>query len=90
MAGVLAQFGAEGECPHPHEDGVAVRLQRGDAGLADVVRALDHEGIELAHLQLHAPTLDDVFLEKTGRSLEGSGDDDDEAEEAVRKGAAAA
>ena len=30
------------------------------------------------NLQLHAPTLDDVFLAKTGRSLEGAGDDADE------------
>ena len=40
--------------------------------LADVVRALDARGLEVAHLQLHAPTLDDVFLAKTGRSLEGA------------------
>jgi ABC-2 type transport system ATP-binding protein len=46
--------------------------------MAGVVRALDAEGIAVASLQLHAPTLDDVFLDKTGRSLEGSGDGDDE------------
>ena len=44
--------------------------------LADVVRALDEAGIAIAHLQLHAPSLDDVFLAKTGRSLEGAGEDD--------------
>ncbi len=48
-------------------------LARHGGSLADVVRALDAEGIEVAHLQLHAPTLDDVFLAKTGRSLEGAG-----------------
>ena len=40
------------------------------------VRALDAEGLHLQHLQLHAPTLDDVFLAKTGRSLEGAGDEE--------------
>jgi ABC-2 type transport system ATP-binding protein len=55
--------------------GVAVRLDGGEEALADVVRALDVEGLHLEHLQLHAPTLDDVFLAKTGRSLEGAGDD---------------
>jgi ABC-2 type transport system ATP-binding protein len=55
--------------------GVAVRLDGGEEALADVVRALDAEGLHLEHLQLHAPTLDDVFLAKTGRSLEGAGDD---------------
>jgi hypothetical protein len=29
------------------------------------------------HLQLHQPSLDDVFLAKTGRSLEGAGEDAD-------------
>jgi ABC-2 type transport system ATP-binding protein len=53
-------------------NGVAVRLERGEAGLVDVVRALDAEGLHVEHLQLHAPTLDDVFLTKTGRSLEGA------------------
>jgi hypothetical protein len=28
--------------------------------------------VRVADLHLHAPTLDDVFLAKTGRSLEGS------------------
>ena len=83
VAGVLARFAGPGDCPQPHDDGVAVRLGRGgDNGLADVVRALDREGIDVAHLQLHAPTLDDVFLEKTGRSLEGSGDDEEDDEAA--------
>jgi hypothetical protein len=40
-----------------------------------VVRALDAEGIAVEHIQLHAPSLDDVFLAKTGRSLEGAGDE---------------
>ena len=58
---------------------VAVRLS-GDDDLADVVRALDREGLEVAHLQLHAPTLDDVFLAKTGRTLEGAGEEEAEPE----------
>jgi hypothetical protein len=31
----------------------------------------------VANLQLHAPTLDDVFLVKTGRSLEGAAEEDE-------------
>jgi ABC-2 type transport system ATP-binding protein len=55
----------------PSTTGVAVRLDgRGD--LAEVVRALDSAHVRVADLHLHAPTLDDVFLAKTGRSLEGS------------------
>jgi len=52
--------------------GVAVRLAHGTGDLAGIVRALDAEGIELEHLELHAPSLDDVFLAKTGRTLEGA------------------
>ena len=58
---------------------IAVRLRDGTAGLADVVRALDQEGLVVANLELKQPTLDDVFLAKTGRSLEGSGDDEESA-----------
>jgi ABC-2 type transport system ATP-binding protein len=74
IARVLEPFGAPGECPRSSDEGVAVRLAPGNTGLADVLRALDAQRIELAHLQLHAPTLDDVFLAKTGRTLEGSGE----------------
>ena len=41
------------------------------------MRALDGAGIEVENLQMHQPTLDDVFLAKTGRSLEGAGDDEE-------------
>jgi ABC-2 type transport system ATP-binding protein len=56
-----------------------VRLSEGAEGLAGIVRALDAEGIELEHLELNAPSLDDVFLAKTGRSLEGAGEEEEAA-----------
>jgi ABC-2 type transport system ATP-binding protein len=71
-ADVLARFG---ERAAHSPKGVAVRLSRGAEQLADIVRALDDAGIALAHLQLHSPSLDDVFLAKTGRSLEGAGEE---------------
>ena len=57
---------------------LAVRLHD-DLGLADVIRAMDVEGIELDDIELRAPTLDDVFLAKTGRTLEGAASEEDEA-----------
>jgi ABC-2 type transport system ATP-binding protein len=72
---VLARFG---EAVNSSPKGAAVRLSEGEAQLADVVRALDAEDIHVQHLQLHAPTLDDVFLAKTGRSLEGAAEDEAE------------
>jgi ABC-2 type transport system ATP-binding protein len=74
-AAILAQFGEQAVS----SKGVAVRLRSGEADLAGVVRALDAEGIKVENLQLHQPSLDDVFLAKTGRSLEGSDDDNEEA-----------
>jgi ABC-2 type transport system ATP-binding protein len=55
---------------------VSVRLDQGAGDLADVVRALDSEGLKVSNLRLDEPSLDDVFLEKTGRSLEGAGDEE--------------
>src|SRR5207244_931771 len=59
---ILERFG---EPTQASPTGVAVLLDRGEADLADIVRALDGEGLHVAHLQLHAPSLDDVFLAKT-------------------------
>jgi ABC-2 type transport system ATP-binding protein len=67
LEGILGGFGEL----QPSTVGVAVRLD-GQGDLADIVRALDSGGVRVADLHLHAPTLDDVFLAKTGRSLEGS------------------
>ena len=69
LAGVLLRFG---EDTAASAGGVAAQLTEGVGGLAEIVRALDAESIKVADLRLHAPTLDDVFLAKTGRSLEGA------------------
>ena len=58
---------------------VAVRLREGLAGLPAVVRAVDDAGLTLASLEIQAPSLDDVFLAKTGRSLEGAEEDEPDA-----------
>jgi ABC-2 type transport system ATP-binding protein len=66
----LAPFG---DAVSPRSVGsIAVRLDSGADQLADIVRALDQADIAVANLALHEPTLDDVFLAKTGRSLEGA------------------
>jgi ABC-2 type transport system ATP-binding protein len=73
---VMARFGD----PMPARDGtLMVGLRGGAADVAPIVRALDDEGLCLQSLNLVQPTLDDVFVEKTGRHLEG----DDEPEEAA-------
>ncbi|MGI5169725.1 ATP-binding cassette domain-containing protein [Spirillospora sp. CA-253888] len=48
---------------------VRLTVDDGDRELMGLVRALDAAGVELASLHLARPTLDDVFLTVTGRSL---------------------
>jgi ABC-2 type transport system ATP-binding protein len=75
---VLARFGSAAPAP---PGAAAVRLRGGTEGLAGVVRALDAEDVAMSDFQLHAPTLDDVFLAKTGRKLD-AGDEEGTGEHA--------
>jgi ABC-2 type transport system ATP-binding protein len=52
------------------ENGV-VRLyvDRGETAVPQILRVLDGAGLEAASIALHRPSLDDVFLRQTGRSL---------------------
>jgi ABC-2 type transport system ATP-binding protein len=79
---IIAQFGEA--CGSM--EGVAVRLASGETDLAEIVRALDAEHLKVEHLQLHQPSLDDVFLTKTGRTLEGAAQE--EEQEQARRGLA--
>jgi ABC-2 type transport system ATP-binding protein len=76
LARILEQFG---ELSQVSPKSLAVRLSGDEYGLADIVRALDTADIHVDHLQLHAPSLDDVFLAKTGRTLEGAGSEQPDA-----------
>jgi ABC-2 type transport system ATP-binding protein len=80
----LAPFGE----PCASTEGASVRLRSTAIGLADVVRALDAENVKVEHLRIHQPTLDDVFLAKTGRSLEGAAEEADPAAEELATEAA--
>jgi len=51
---------------------VAVGLAGGAADMAGVVRALDDAAVAVEGMELHQPTLDDVFADATGRRLEGA------------------
>jgi ABC-2 type transport system ATP-binding protein len=55
----------------PTVDGtlVEVRVPAGRTLIAGLLRSLDAEGIDLDGVELRRPTLDDVFLTLTGRSL---------------------
>ncbi|HMC07002.1 MAG TPA: ATP-binding cassette domain-containing protein [Solirubrobacterales bacterium] len=64
---VVSRFGK----PLPSTDGaVLVEVERGAAEIAPVVRALDDAGLAVESLDLVEPSLDDVFVAKTGHHLE--------------------
>ncbi|GAA2819133.1 ABC transporter ATP-binding protein [Saccharopolyspora taberi] len=55
------------------ETAVRVRVPRADAALPDLLRALEDAGVKALTAESSRPTLDDVFLALTGRSLRESG-----------------
>jgi ABC-2 type transport system ATP-binding protein len=59
--------------PIPDSPGyLSIRLPAGAKSLGSVARALDESGVAIEGLELHFPTLDDVFHSATGRRLEGA------------------
>jgi ABC-2 type transport system ATP-binding protein len=60
---------------------VSIQLDGGEGEIAPVVRALDDAGLLVASLEVVRPTLDDVFLAKTGEHLEGAAADGAPADE---------
>jgi ABC-2 type transport system ATP-binding protein len=52
------------------EDGsVRLYVDRGESAVPHLIRLLDGAGLEASSIALHRPSLDDVFLRQTGRSL---------------------
>jgi ABC-2 type transport system ATP-binding protein len=72
---LIPQFGVS----RPSRPGwLAIGLEGGASEITAVVRALDGVGAVVEHMELHSPSLDDVFAEATGRRLEGAASDGDE------------
>ena len=52
------------------DDGfVLLYVDRGEVAMPAILRLLDAAGMQLKTVELHRPSLDDVFLRQTGRSL---------------------
>ncbi|GLH98219.1 ATP-binding cassette domain-containing protein [Phytohabitans aurantiacus] len=54
------------------DGGLRLYVDEGATAIPLILRKLDAAGIALGSIELHRPSLDDVFLEKTGRSLRES------------------
>ena len=61
------------EAPQVQDGRVVGRVPSGGAALVRLVRELDNDGVEVAGIESRRPSLDDVFLQLTGRSLREEG-----------------
>ncbi len=76
-ADVAATKAAIGELPGlervvAERDALALYVEDGPGSIAEIVRRLDGEQIRVGAISVARPSLDDVFLQATGRRLEGS------------------
>jgi ABC-2 type transport system ATP-binding protein len=77
IAEASAAAAALPDADEPTADGetVHVRVPDGGAALPGLLRELDRLAVPLASVEVRRPTLDDVFLSLTGRSLRDSDPD---------------
>ena len=63
-------------------DALAVYVENGAGSIAEIVRRLERDEVQIGAISVSRPTLDDVFLDATGRRLEGqdAGSEPQEAE----------
>ncbi|MFI1192040.1 ATP-binding cassette domain-containing protein [Micromonospora sp. NPDC020750] len=52
--------------------GLRLHVDEGATAIPQILRRIDNAGLALSSIELHRPSLDDVFLTKTGRSLRES------------------
>jgi ABC-2 type transport system ATP-binding protein len=53
-------------------EGLALYVEDGAGSIVEIVRLLEAEGIRVGAITVSRPSLDDVFLQATGRRLEGA------------------
>jgi ABC-2 type transport system ATP-binding protein len=68
-AGILKTVGADEPQLDPGAREVSVLVTRGAVALIEAVRQLDAADIEPVDIGVHRPTLDDVFMKLTGRTV---------------------
>ncbi|MBN0048028.1 ABC transporter ATP-binding protein [Streptomyces actuosus] len=67
-------------------DAVQVRVVEARRRLADILRELDHAGVDVESVLVKRPSLDDVFLTLTGRSMHEQHAQPDQNEPRERRG----
>jgi ABC-2 type transport system ATP-binding protein len=82
-ARILAAFGKGAAKIEQHTRKITVPVTGGAKLLAEVIRDLDGQGIEIDDIGLRRPTLDDVFISLTGHAAEAQDTPEDEDEAAA-------
>jgi ABC-2 type transport system ATP-binding protein len=72
------------------QDALALFVEDGASSIAQIVRRLDTADVEVGAISVSRPSLDDVFLEATGRRLEGAQQEQEHADESAEEDEAAA
>ncbi|WP_327287811.1 ATP-binding cassette domain-containing protein [Streptomyces sp. NBC_01198] len=71
-AEVLAELACVASAEVRYDGGLRLSVDAGETAMPRIMRALADVGVDLATIELHRPSLDDVFLARTGRSLRES------------------
>ncbi|WNI17452.1 ATP-binding cassette domain-containing protein [Actinacidiphila sp. ITFR-21] len=82
---VLARYGRGETSVEQHTRMITVPVTGGAKLLAEVIRDLDADGIEIDDIGLRRPTLDDVFISLTGHAAEEAAGTDDSADPAGKE-----
>jgi len=64
----------------PEPDALALYVEDGAGSIVEIVRRLEAERISVGAISVARPSLDDVFLQATGRRLEGAANDNQEVQ----------
>ena len=67
------------------EEGLVVNVRDGDASAPALLKLLIESDMEVARLAVSRPTLDDVFLKHTGRTIRGDSADGDAYDQTFRQ-----
>ena len=65
-------------------DTLTITVSDGSAAVPDLIRLLHENKVEVSGLSVASPTLDDVFLSYTGRSIRSEDAAEDESGRALR------
>lgn len=55
--------------PKSHDSSITIQVDNAERKIPKLVALAGRHGIEIASISLHKPTLDDVFLHYTGKTI---------------------